>query len=489
MQWMAGAARALGAVLVVLSAACDGGRSRDGGPALPFDRFVLVTVDTLRADHLGTYGYPVETSPFLDALAERSVVFERAYAAIATTAPSHATMFTSLYPIQHRVLKNGLVLGGGYLTLAELLEEAGFATGGFASTRSHFGVGGLDRGFETFEEPRRQEREGLPYRDARATTDAALRWLEDFDARDRFFLWIHLFDVHQPHRPPEPHLRAVSPQGAAERQSLARFLHEEHQIPGGDPQGGAGVFRRGDEGMLKFHTGYDGEIHFVDAELRRLFDAFRRLGLASRALWIITSDHGEGLGNHDYKHHGKHIYEEQVRIPLLFFSEEPWIVPRRVDALVEHVDLLPTVASLVGRGDALAAQEPPFQGRSLVPLLTGEPSSAFPERLVFVQRRSYEEADRRSPLVALDFERDSKFAVVERRWKYIHRTVGSDELYDLRADPYETRNLVGRHPELAERMKAALLARARRLSEKAGPDAESVDAETIEQLRALGYAP
>jgi arylsulfatase A-like enzyme len=459
---MAGAARALVAVLVALSAACDGGRSRDGGPPLPFDRFVLVTLDTLRSDHLGIYGYPIETSPFLDALAERSVVFDRAYAAIATTAPS---------------------------TLAELLEEAGFATGGFASTRSHFGVGGLDQGFETFEEPRGEGREGLPYRDARATIDAALGWLEDFDARDRFFLWVHLFDAHQPHRPPEPHLRAVSPQGAAERASLARFLHEEHRVPGGDRQGGAGVFRKGDEGMLRFHTGYDGEIRFADAELSRFFEAFGQLGLASRTLWIITSDHGEGLGNHDYKHHGKHIYEEQIRIPLLFFSEEPWIVPRRVDALVEHVDLLPTVASLVGRGDEVANREPPLQGRSLVSLLTGEPSSVFPERLVFAQRRIYEEADRRSALVALEFERDNKFAIVDRRWKYIHRTVGDDELYDLRADPYETRNLVGDRPELAETMKAALLARARRLFEKAGPEADSVDAETIEQLRALGYAP
>jgi arylsulfatase len=487
---MAGAARALGAVLVALWAGCEAGCSRDGGPPPPFDRFVLVTIDTLRADHLGTYGYPFETSPFLDALAERSVVFERAYAASATTAPSHATMFTSLYPIQHRVLKNGLELGDAYLTLAELLAEAGFATGGFASTRSHFGVGGLAQGFETFEEPHGEEGEGLPYRDARATVDAALRWLEGFDAGDRLFLWVHLFDIHQPHRPPEPHLRAVSPQGAAERRSLARFLHEEHHIPGGgDPRAGAGVFRKGDDGLLDFHTGYDGEIHFVDAELRRLFGAFRQLGLASRTLWIVTSDHGEGLGNHDYKHHGKHVYDEQVRIPLLFFSEEPWIVPRRVDALVEHVDLLPTVASLVGRGDVRAPRAQPFQGRSLAPLLTGEPPGVFPERLAFIQRRSYEEADRRSPLVALDFERGSKYAVVGRRWKYIHRTVGGDELYDLRADPYETLNLVDRHAELAETLKAALLARVRALSEEAGPDAGIVDAETIERLRALGYAP
>jgi arylsulfatase len=487
---MAGAARALGAVLVALSAACGGEGSRDGGPSPGFERFVLVTVDTLRADHLGTYGYPVATSPFLDALAERSVVFERAYAASATTAPSHATIFTSLYPIQHRVLKNGLALGGAYLTLAELLAEAGFATGGFASTRSHFGVGRLDQGFETFEEPDREGGERLPYRDARATTDAALRWLEGFDAGDRFFLWVHLFDVHQPHRPPEPHLRAVRPQGAAERRSLARFLHEEHHIPGGgDRESGVGVFRKGDEGMLDFHIGYDGEIRFVDAELRRLFDAFQQLGLVSQTLWIITSDHGEGLGNHDYKHHGKHLYDEQVRIPLLFFSEDPRVVPRRVGAVVEHVDLFPTIASLAGCGDALATPVQPFQGRSLVPLLTGGPPAAFRERSAFIQRRSYEEADRRSPLVALDFERGSKYAVVGRRWKYIHRTVGGDELYDLRGDPYETRNLLDREPEIAEQMKAELLARVRELSAGAGPDAEPVDTEAIERLRALGYAP
>jgi arylsulfatase A-like enzyme len=136
---MARAARLLGAVVMAWLAGCEGGRPGDTASPEPFDRFVLVTIDTLRADHLGLHGYPFGTSPFLDALAERSVVFERAYAAMATTAPSHASMFTSLYPIQHRVLKNGLALPGAYLTLAELLSEAGFATGGFASTSSHFG--------------------------------------------------------------------------------------------------------------------------------------------------------------------------------------------------------------------------------------------------------------------------------------------------------------------------------------------------------------
>jgi arylsulfatase A-like enzyme len=282
----------------------------------------------------------------------------------------------------------------------------------------------------------------------------------------------------------------VKSSAEAGQPSRARFLHEQHRIPaGGVDDKGFVVFRKGDEGMIALHSAYDGEIHFVDSELRRVFDAFRRRGLASRTLWILTSDHGEGLGNHDYKLHGKNVYDEQVRIPLLFHSEESVVVPRRIDAIVEHVDLLPTIASFAGRGDALRAQAQPIQGRSLVPLLAGEPPGDLPERSAFIQRRIYEEEDRRSPLVALDFEPGAKFALVERRWKYIHRSIGDDELYDLSADPFETRNLAQRRPELAEGMKGRLLARVRELRSDAGPDAEAVDAETTERLRALGYAP
>jgi arylsulfatase len=480
----------LGAILVALAAGCGEGRSRDSAPPPRFERFVLVTLDTLRADHLGTYGYPFGTSPFLDALAERAVVFERAYAAISTTVPAHATMFTSLYPIQHRVLKNGLVLRPSYRTLAEVFAEAGFATGGFASTRAHFGVGGLDQGFGTFDEPPRGAKKAFPYREAPATVDTALRWLEEIDAGDRLFLWVHLYDVHQPLRPPEPHRRSVTSRGAAGSPSRVRFLREEHHIPeGGVQRDGSPVFRQGDRGMVELHTAYDGEIHFVDAELRRLFEAFGRLGLGARTLWIITSDHGEGLGNHGYKFHGRHIYDEQVRVPLLFYSEEPAIVPRRVDVVVEHVDLFPTILQLIGRDGVPGSQAPTPQGRSLVSLLTGGPPSAFPERPAFVQRRSYAVADRRSPLVASDFEGGSTFALVESRWKYIHRTSGGDELYDLRGDRYETRDLSQRHPERAARMKAALLDRVQELRGEAGPDAEAVDAETLERLKALGYAP
>jgi arylsulfatase A-like enzyme len=487
---MAGAVRVLAGLLMALLAGCEGGGGRAPADAPSFDRFVLVTLDTLRADHLGAYGYPFGTSPFLDSLAERSVVFERAYAAMATTVPSHASIFTSLYPIQHRVLKNGLALPGDYATLAELLAQAGFATGAFASTSAHFGVGGLDRGFATFDEPPPPAPGAPPYRPAFATVDAALRWLAAFEPGDRFFLWLHLYDTHQPLQPPEAHRLAVAPRTQAEHAARARFLHDEHHIPrGGVTPRGFAVFRRGDRGMVALHSSYDGEVHFMDAELGRLFEAFRGRGLASGTLWILTSDHGEGLGSHDYKFHGKHIYDEQVRIPLIFHSQEPALAPRRIDTLVEHVDLLPTLADLVGRGADLGARMPPIQGHSLVPLLTGKPSAAWPERSALVQRRSYAEEDRLSPLVDRDFELGSKFALVERRWKYIHRSHGDDELYDLSADPFETRNLVAREAARAAEMQARLLERVRQLVVATGPDAEAVDSETIERLRALGYAP
>jgi arylsulfatase len=328
---------------------------------LPFDRIVLVSIDTLRADHLGSYGYPRDTSPFLDELARQGVVFERAYAAMSTTAPSHATIFTSLYPLQHRLLQNGLKLRDDFLTLAELVADRGFATAGFVSTEVHFAASNLQQGFATLDEPSLSRRQH--YRDADETIDAARQWLRGLESDARFFLFVHLYDVHTPMRPPARHLGALSPASEEERRSLTRLLTQQHGIILAPYQGSA-------EAMLESVTAYDAEIRFADAELRRLFEAIQALGLGRKALWIITSDHGEGLGNHHWLGHSRYIYEEQVRVPLIFYSTEQLPEPRRVSELVEHVDLLPTIASLVGHSDALATQPVPSRGARWPPSST-----------------------------------------------------------------------------------------------------------------------
>jgi arylsulfatase A-like enzyme len=470
-RWTPGTAALLAASAALLLIGCGDRPVRD----LPFDRIVLVSIDTLRADHLGAYGYPRDTSPFLDELARKGVVFDRAYAATSTTAPSHATMFTSLYPAQHRLLQNGLRLRDNFLTLAELVSARGFATAGFVSTQVHFAASNLQQGFATLDEPRL--RGGQHYRDADRTVDAARKWLSDLDAGSRFLLFVHLYDVHPPMRPPERHLEALALASREERRFLTHFLTQSHRVP-------LDFYGNSADDMLEAITDYDAELRFADAELRRLFEAFRALDLDRRTLWIITSDHGEGLGNHHWPHHGRHIYEEQVRVPLIFYSAEPPLEPRRVPGLVEHVDLLPTIASLVGDPDALAAQPRPVQGRSLAPVLYGHPLDPT-ERAAFVQRRSFEVSDAPHARRRRGYELGSKYALVGPRWKYIYRTIGGDELYDLSADPYETQDLAARHPEQRAQMKARLLERVEELS--ADFEAERVDPQTIERLEELGY--
>jgi len=437
------------------------------------DRLFLVTLDTLRADHLGAYGYPLETSPFLDAMAEAGVLFERAYAPMSTTVPSHATLFTSLYPIQHGVTRNGQVLGAEFLTLAEVLRDRGFQTAGFVATESQFGPGALDQGFETFEQKRP---DAETYRPADETVDAALTWLEGADPGRPLFLWVHLFDAHGPLIPPKAHLERFALHTNAERNALLAFLVN---YQGARPRS----FARGMRRMLDENAKYDAEIHFADGELRRLYEAVARLGLAGRSLWIFVGDHGEGMTRRPRLGHGRHIFQEQIHVPLIVRASAGLFAPRRVTGVVEHTDLLPTVAELVGASDDLKGQEAPVQGRSLVPLLRGEPGD--PERAALVQRRSYHEPNATALLA--EYELGEKLALVGEEWKLIHRTIGGDALYHLASDPNEDRNLIDELPARAAAMQGALLERVDALRATAPGEAPSVDADTLGKLEAMGY--
>jgi len=221
---------------------------------------ILITIDTLRADHLGCYGYPRQTSPFIDKLARDGILFRRAFASMPTTAPSHASIFTSLYPLQHKVLKNSHILNDSFLTLAELLSAMNYQTAAFVSavpvSRSNLSQGtNLSQGFDVFDGRtkkankkglyrwankiglyrwankkglyRRANKKGL-YRKAKGTVDAAIKWLDERRSTDRFFLWIHLFDPHLPRNPPESFLGTFRNQPTKDRDSFVRFLLEEH---------------------------------------------------------------------------------------------------------------------------------------------------------------------------------------------------------------------------------------------------------------------
>ena len=435
----------------------------------PPQHIVLVTLDTLRADHMSAYGHPIQTTPFFDSLAEEGVLFRRAFSHSATTKPAHSSIFTALYVMQHRVESNTLVLDDAYTTLAEMLSEAGFRTAAFVSVDAPLS-GNLNQGFATWDQFRKNKNleQKSQYRPAGETIDAALAWLATVDPSDRGFLWIHLYDPHRPMRPPQGHLNRV-------HQMIDEIGVERYD---------AILTGRGIPTNQRTYTEvleYDAEVLYADTEVERLFNQMRESGMGEDALWILTGDHGQGLGAHEWFGHSKQIYNAQLHVPLLIWLSDSR-QPIEVNRIVEHVDLLPTVAELVGM---TTEQVMPIQGVSLVPYLNGG-SRSDPKRFAFAERSRYAKAKptRRGKG---NYEPGSRYALQDLRFKYQLFTEGEDEFYDLEADPYEMNNLI-EAVEFAndrEPMLEALQELIRTLP--TGIEAQTVSPEEIERLRALGY--
>ena len=256
-------------LMAIVALGVGWGRAWYASRAFEFDRIVLVTVDTLRADHVGCYGYPKPVTPFLDRLAAEGILYSRAFAPMATTSPSHATIFTSLYPVQHRVTKNGHILDDSFVTIAELLKTVGYDTAGFASTNHHFAGGNLARGFDTFaEQPMEDQRH---YRPADETIAATITWLQARKSNRPLFLWIHLFDPHHPFSPPKRHLQPGVDWSHEHFSEFFHLLTNQHKVSldffDGDPNR-----------MISYHNRYDAEVRFADEQLARLFDHFEQFG-------------------------------------------------------------------------------------------------------------------------------------------------------------------------------------------------------------------
>jgi arylsulfatase A-like enzyme len=421
---------------------------------------LLVTMDTTRADHCSLYGYEVETTPNLTRLAAEGARFDLAYSPTSTTGPTHATIFTGLYALTHRVVKNGLPLADRFPTLAELLRGEGYQTaailGSFAMSH-RFGYG---QGFLLYDDE--FTRESSTYslatweghtvgggfdRRADETTRRAVEWLRTGRAPDRpFLLFVHYFDPHDPYTPPEEYRRE---RGLTDRQYASD--------------------------LQRTVAHYDAEISFTDREIGRLLDEMKKSGLEDDTIVIVTGDHGEGLMDHGHMYHGMHIYEESVRVPLVV--RWPGRIPRRTfTAPVELVDLLPTIFDLIGRDPGRVS----LHGRSLAPALRGD-SELDPERPVFLHRRHYAG---RAP--GSDRPSGQKFGIRTGRWKYIFGPdEGTRELFDLEADPGERTNILDTATDRAREMAARLESWRERheISNAVGV----IPPEDLEKLRVLGY--
>ncbi len=327
---------------------------------------LLVTLDTTRADHIGAYGHTGAQTPNLDALAQRGLRFDQAYAQIAVTGPSHATILTGTGSWTHDTLLNGVPLPTDQPVLAEQLRAHGYVTGAFVSAYVLDGDKGFRRGFEVYDDDfsslrsegllgsrlkaaavRRFWPDQILERRGDLTVDAALDWLEGQD--QRFFLWVHLFDPHGPYEPPAPYdeLYRGDPRDPAHTSMSAV-----------DPEEVAPYLRQSLSGITDVDwvlAQYDGEIAFADAQLGRLVE-----GIPRDTLVVVAGDHGEAFGEHGvWFDHGDDLYDASTRVPLILAG--PGVDPGVRQDLAELTDLAPTIYGLLG----LAAPEG-MDGRDLL---------------------------------------------------------------------------------------------------------------------------
>jgi choline-sulfatase len=395
---------------------------------------LLVTLDTTRADHLGSYGYSLARTKNIDQLASEGVLCTNAISAAPITLPSHSTIMTGLYPPAHGVRDNGsYALGDDAITLADRLAGAGYDTRAFVSALVLNRRYNLSKGFAGYDDDLWSERRPAMFmirsRPGPKTAENVAAWIGDWaraKKRKPFFVWMHLFDAHQPYTVP-----------AAER--------------------------------ILFPTPYDAEIAVLDRSIGIVLDELRTDHVLDNTLVIVTADHGESLGEHQEKTHGLFIYNATVRVPLILRA--PKILPRAetYTGPVRSVDIVPTV---------LAALHLPggetTQGENLLPAFRGDvPPPDLPQ---------YTE----SLLTHIDFGMSELYGIKHGAWKWIRAP--QREVYDLAHDPRETHNLYtreGRRGAALDRELEAILADSRRRA--LAPQRRQVDPETARQLEALGY--
>ncbi len=390
---------------------------------------ILITIDTLRADHVGAYGAGLARTPVLDSLASEGACFEHCVAQTPLTLPSHTSLLSSTYPQFNQVRDNGGFQVPGALTLvSETLKERGMATAAFIGAFVLHGKWGLNQGFDTYSDRFDPARYGKILLENEKRADEVLgdarKWLEKQGKR-RFFVWIHLYDPHSPYDPPAPFDRS-SPRAA-----------------------------------------YRGEVEYADGELGKFISFLKEDGLYDRSLIVVAADHGEGLRDHNEDGHGMFLYETTVHVPLILRAPRPF-ARRKIGEMVELVDVMPTVLDLL----AIPAPKQ-WQGRSLWPLLDGKADDPAGQ--------AYSETY--SP--RFHYGWSSLRSFTSGKLKYI--LAPRDELFDLVRDPQELHELAGdgRRRDLRGRMMAFVSRSSRGALNSASGRQMSPDDQR--RLAALGY--
>src|SRR5713101_3100626 len=396
---------------------------------------LLITIDTVRADHVGCYGYQLIETPNLDALAGGGVRFANAYSPVPITLPAHSVILTGTYPMRTGMHDfSGNRLNASQPTLATLLHERGYTTGavlGSAVLDSRFGLNrGFDFYYDHFDFSRLDEKNiDAMIRPGNEVVNHALSWLEA-NRRKPFLLWVHLYDAHHPYNPPSPY----------------REKYRAHL--------------------------YDGGIAFVDAQVGRLVASLKAKGIFDRTLIVVAGDHGEGLGEHGEKTHGFFIYETTLHVPLIFKLPAGTGSQKSVVADAANLaDILPTVLEIIG-----ASSLKEVQGRSLVSSIAGKPTTTEAE--------NYAE----TYLPRIHFNWSELRGVRYRQYHFIDAP--RPELYDLSADPHELKNLYSAQRAVANELRKRLGQLITQFTPASGEktaETTGLDPALMERLKSLGY--
>jgi len=404
-------------------------------PAEEPPNVILITIDTVRADHLGCYGYKLIETPNLDSLAASGVRFRNAFTPVPITLPAHSVILTGTYPMRTGMHDfSGNRLNRTQPTLATVLGQNGYSTAavmGSAVLDSRFGLNrGFDFYYDHFDFSRLDERNiDAMMRPGNEVVDQALGWLEG-NHKKHFLLWIHLYDAHHPYHPPSPY----------------RERYRAHL--------------------------YDGGIAFVDAQVGRLVQYLKAHGLYEKSLIVVAGDHGEGLGEHGEKTHGFFIYDTTLHVPMIFklpdgAAEDKLVVEEAANL----ADLLPTILDLVG-----VAQPRDLQGRSLVAAMRGKP--------IGVRDADYAE----TYLPRIHFNWSELRGVRYRQYHFIDAP--RPELYDVSSDPHELKNLYAAQRAISNEMRKRLGQLIRQYTPAAAvktAEATGLDPALMERLKSLGY--
>lgn len=392
---------------------------------------LIITIDTLRADHVGVYGYKKIKTPNIDTLGKNGVLFSQAFCHVPLTLPSHCSLFTGALPIFHGVRDNGYRLPSFNVTLVEIMKEKGYKTAAFVGAFPLDSRFGLDNGFDVYDDLYGSKNivRDLSFieRKAEEVNEKAMEWLVQ-NQNKKFFIWIHYFDPHTPYEPPPPFKN--------------EYIGRE----------------------------YDGEIAYTDAIIGELIDKLDQLKLTDHTLIILTSDHGEGLGDHNETTHGIFVYDSTLRVPLIFHNPKMLPKNRVVPDQLGLIDIMPTVLDLMG-----FEKKPDVQGKSFKSAIFKGKSS--PDKFVYIE----------SVAAMMDRNWAPLQGIRSQEWKYIDAPI--PELYDLKNDPEEENNIIGSNPRIAKRLRKELQ---KAIKDHSSPRSSHVfkteiDEETREKLISLGY--